>query len=81
MLQACKTKIEYIVKQKGVWDEEFLKGQVEQAGRDGDEALKKVWKGYTSRWGIGCIGWGEDGRMKLAWERPEKDKGKGKLEV
>ena len=75
------------MQQKGVWEEGFLKGEIEKAGVEGDEALAKVWKGYTSRWGIGCIGWGSDGRMRLAWERPErgqkdeggeKDKGEGR---
>ena len=59
-------------RQYGVFDEAFLDHQVIELYRERDAEVEKVWKDYSRRWGPGCVGRMENGRMKLAWERPER---------
>jgi hypothetical protein len=58
-----------------VFDEVFLDHQVAELSKERDAEVEKVWKGYSRRWGPGCVGRLENGRMKLAWERPVRDSG------
>jgi hypothetical protein len=60
-----------------VFGETFLDHQVVELYKERDAEVEKVWKGYSRRWGPGCVGRLENGRMQLAWERPVRD-GSGK---
>jgi hypothetical protein len=71
------TKIKTIERQYGVFGETFLDHQVVELYKERDAEVEKVWKGYSRRWGPGCVGRLENGRMQLAWERPVRD-GSGK---
>jgi hypothetical protein len=70
------TKIKTVERQHGVFDEAFLDHQVAELYKERDAEVEKVWKGYSRRWGPGCVGRLENGRMKLAWERPARDSGR-----
>jgi hypothetical protein len=58
-----------------VFGETFLDHQVVELYKERDAEVEKVWKGYSRRWGPGCVGRLENGRMQLAWERPVRDGG------
>ena len=58
--------------QRGVFDKSFLDHQIAELYKSRDEEVAKVWKGFARKWGPGCVGKMDNGRMKLAWERPER---------
>lgn len=60
-------KIKTVESQYGVFDEDFLDQQVAELYRERDKEVERVWNGYSKRWGPGCVGRMENGRMKLAW--------------
>ena len=76
VLKTYAGKMKSLEMQRGVWDDDFLSEQKAASLKTRDEGVREVWKGYTRRWGIGCVGKEADGRMKLAWERPAKKKDK-----
>ena len=65
-------KIWTLDRQHGVFDKSFLDHQIMELSKERDTEVDKVWKGFSRRWGPGCVGKMENGRMKLAWERPER---------
>jgi hypothetical protein len=69
------TKIKTVERQYGVFNEIILDHQVVELYRERDAEVEKVWKGYSKRWGPGCVGRLENGRMQLAWERPVRESG------
>ena len=60
-----------VEKQYGVFDEAFLDHQVAELYSERDAEVVKAWRGFARKWGPGCVGRMENGRMKLAWERPD----------
>lgn len=72
ILTDFSARIRIVERQYGVFDEAFLDHQVMELYRERDAEVEKVWKDYSRRWGPGCVGRMENGRMKLAWERPER---------
>ena len=62
--------------------------EVDGLVKDREEDVRQIWKGYSARWGPGTIGFeqkreGVEGRMKVAWIRPDKkaegtSKGRGR---
>lgn len=53
-------------------DHKCLDGQVMDLYARRNTEVKDAWKGYTQRWGIGCIEQDWDGRMILGWIRQSK---------
>jgi hypothetical protein len=64
-------KIKAVERQYAVFDEDFLDRQVAELYRERDKEVARVWAGYPKRWGPGCVARMWNGRMVLAWERPE----------
>jgi hypothetical protein len=62
-----------VERQYGVFDEAFLDHQVAELYKQRNVEVENVWRGYSRRWGPGCVGRMENGRMKLAWERPDRE--------
>jgi hypothetical protein len=65
-------KIKAIERQCAIFDEDLLDRQVAELYRERDKEVSHVWAGYPKRWGPGCVGRTSNGRMVLAWERPER---------
>lgn len=72
ILSEFRANIRTVQRQYGVFDEAFLDAQVAALHKERDGEVDKVWSGWARRWGPGCVGRTENGRMKLAWERPER---------
>jgi hypothetical protein len=66
------SRIRTVKRQYGVFDERFLDLQVAKLYKERDAEVEKIWKGYSRRWGPGCVGRMQNGRMELAWVRPER---------
>jgi hypothetical protein len=65
-------KIKAVERQYAVFNEDFLDRQAAELYRERDREVSHVWAGYSKRWGPGCVGRMWNGRMVLAWERPER---------
>ena len=72
ILHEFRARLQRVEAQRHEVGEQETERQVSDLIKERDRKVDRAWKGYSRRWGIGLVGRKDDGKMKLAWERPER---------